>query len=142
MRQTQIFIVITSAGGVNYIFPKLNMILPKTNVRYRILQTINELPDTVTSKVYTHSIIGVTNYAKQYLIVAYKIWCTIGNCYIIMPTHYHNQLKPSPKDVLVCTYIIHVGPLYNVFVLLTNWLTYLLRSVSDRSSWRLCACAG
>ena len=57
------------------------MILPK-KVRYRILQTINELPDTVTSKVYTHSINSVTNYAKQYVIAAYKIECTIDNYYI------------------------------------------------------------
>ena len=48
----------------------------KTNLRYRILQTINELPDTVTSKVDTHSINGVTIYAKQYLIDAHKIECT------------------------------------------------------------------
>ena len=58
---------------MNYIFPKLNMIL-----RYRILQAIKELPDTVTSKLYMHNINGVTNYAKQYLIAAYKIECTIG----------------------------------------------------------------
>ena len=58
----------------------------KTNLRYRILQTINELPDRLTSKVYTHSINGLTNYAKQYLIAAYKIECTIGNCYICQHT--------------------------------------------------------
>ena len=63
--------------------PKAKNDFAKTNLRYRILQTINELPDTVTSKVYTHS---VTNYAKQYLIAAYKIECTIGNCYICQHT--------------------------------------------------------
>ncbi len=87
--------------------PKTKHDFAKTNLRYRILQTINELPDTVTSKVYTHSINGVTNYAKQYFIAAYKIelqqvTVTYAN------TRYHNQLKPSPKDVFVCTYIIQV----------------------------------
>ena len=62
--------------------PKTKHDFAKTNLRCRILQTINELPDTVASKVYTHSINGVTNYAKQYFIAAYKIECTIGNCYI------------------------------------------------------------
>ena len=31
-RQTQIVIVITPVGGTNYIFPKLNMILPKKKI--------------------------------------------------------------------------------------------------------------
>ena len=68
--------------------PKTKHDFAKTYLRYRILQTINELPDTVTSKVYTHSVNGsrVTNYAKQYCIAAYKIECTIGNCYICQHT--------------------------------------------------------
>ena len=57
---------------MNYIFQKTKHDFAKTNWRYRILQTINELPDTVASKVYTHNINGVTNYAKQYFIAAYK----------------------------------------------------------------------
>ena len=93
--------------------PKTKHDFAKTNLRYRILQTINELPDTVASKVYTHSINGVTNYVKQYFIAAYKIECTIGNCYMYANTRYHNQLKPSPKDVFVCTYIIHVYIFFN-----------------------------
>ena len=40
----------------------------------------------ITSKVYTHSINGLTNYAKQYLMAAYKIECTIGHCYICQHT--------------------------------------------------------
>ena len=67
--------------------PKTKHDFAKTNLWYnRILQTINELPDTVASKVYTHSINGVTNYAKQYFIAACKIECTIGNCYICQHT--------------------------------------------------------
>ena len=67
-------------------FPKTKHDFAKINLRYRILQTINELPETVTSKVYTHSINGVTNYAKQYFISGYKKQCTIGNCYICQHT--------------------------------------------------------
>ena len=37
-------------------FPKTKHDFAKINLRYRILQTINELPETVTRKVYTHSI--------------------------------------------------------------------------------------
>ena len=68
------------------LFPKTKHDFAKINLRYRILQTINELPETVTSKVYTHSINGVTNYAKQYFISGYKKPCTIGNCYICQHT--------------------------------------------------------
>ena len=67
-------------------FPKTKHDFAKINLRYRILQTINELPETVTSKVYTHGINGVTNYAKQYIISGYKKQCTIGNCYICQHT--------------------------------------------------------
>ena len=67
-------------------FPKTKHDFAKINLRYRILQTINVLPETVTSKVYTHIINGVTNYAKQYFISGYKKQCTIGNCYICQHT--------------------------------------------------------
>ena len=67
--------------------PKTKHDFAKTNLRYMILQRINERPDiNKTSKVYTPSINCLTNYAKQYLIAAYKIECTIGNCYICQHT--------------------------------------------------------
>ncbi len=44
--------------------PKTKHDFAKTNLRDRILQTINELPGTVTRKVCSHIINGVTNYAK------------------------------------------------------------------------------
>ena len=52
----------------------------------RVRFSIKVIQDTVTSKVYTHSINGVTNYAKQYFIYGYKKQCTIGNCYICQHT--------------------------------------------------------
>ena len=51
------------------------------SLRYRIIQTINKLPDNVIGKMRTHSIYGLTNYAKKYFISNYKTECTIENCY-------------------------------------------------------------
>ena len=48
---------------------------------YRIIQTINKLPDNVIRKMHTHSIYGLTNYAKKYFISNYKTECNIENCY-------------------------------------------------------------
>ena len=66
--------------------PKTKHDFAKNEFTIQILQTVNELPDIVTSKVYTHSINGLTNYARQYLIAAYKIECTIGNSYTCQHT--------------------------------------------------------
>ena len=67
------------------------------------------LSETVTSKFYTHSINGVTNYAKQYFISGYKKQCTIGNCYIICQhTQYNKPIKPfffKPTDLAVCAHV-------------------------------------
>ena len=62
--------------------PKTNHNFAKNNLRYRIIQTLNKLPDNVIRKMYTHSIYGLTSYAKKYFISNYKTECTIENCYI------------------------------------------------------------
>ena len=63
--------------------PKTNQHFAKNNLRYRIIQTLNKLPDNVIMKIYTHSIYGLTSHAKKYFISNYKTECTIENCYIL-----------------------------------------------------------
>ena len=60
---------------------KTNHDFAQKSLRYRIIQTINKLPDNVIGKMRTHSIYGLTNYAKKYFISNYKTECTIENCY-------------------------------------------------------------
>ena len=60
---------------------KTNHDFAQKSLRYTIIQTINKLPDNVTGKMRTHSIYGLTNYAKKYFISNYKTECTIENCY-------------------------------------------------------------
>ena len=52
--------------------PKTNDNFAQNNLRYRIIQTLNKLPDNVIRKMYTHSIYGLTSYAKKYFISNYK----------------------------------------------------------------------
>ena len=63
---------------------KTNHDCAQKSLRYRIIQTINKLPDNVIRKMHTHSIYGLTNYAKKYLISNYKTECNIDNCYTVM----------------------------------------------------------
>ena len=62
---------------------KTNHDFAQNNLRYRIIQTINKLPDNVIRKMYTHRIYGLTIYAKKYFISNYKTECrpTIENYY-------------------------------------------------------------
>ena len=41
--------------------PKTNHNFAQNNLRYRIIQTLNKLPDNVIRKMYTHSIYGLRN---------------------------------------------------------------------------------
>lgn len=52
------------------------------SLRYVLPSIVNSLPTSVTEKVYTHSLSGFNNYAKQYYISTYNDQCTIENCYI------------------------------------------------------------
>ena len=60
---------------------KTNPDFAQKRLRYRMIQTINKLPDNVIRKMHTHSIYGLTNYAKKYFISNYKTECNIENCY-------------------------------------------------------------
>ena len=62
--------------------PKTDHNFAQNNLRYRIIQKLNKLQDNVIRKMYTHSMYGLTSYAKKYFISNYKTECTIENCYI------------------------------------------------------------
>ena len=56
--------------------------LAESAIRYSLLPAISKLDDSVTSKILTHSITGLANYAKTYFITQYNPVCVIRNCYI------------------------------------------------------------
>ena len=51
-------------------------------LRYKIVKTVNELPDYVTDKTRSHSLHGFVNYVKKFLLQKYSVSCQIPNCYI------------------------------------------------------------
>ena len=61
---------------------RVNHAFATTNLRHNIIQTVNNTPENVIEKVFTHSINGMTTYAKKYLIGNYETTCTITNCYV------------------------------------------------------------
>ena len=81
VRQTDIHGYNTRSRNKLHI-PKTNHNFAQNNLRYRIIQTLNKLPVNVIRKLHTHSIYGLTSYAKKYFISNYKTECTIENCYI------------------------------------------------------------
>ena len=59
-----------------------NLVSTDKCIRYEIIQTINDTPDIVLDKIYTHSKTGFAYYVKQHLINKYNVNCTIANCYV------------------------------------------------------------
>ena len=64
---------------------RTNHTFSQINLRYSLKQTINSVPYSVIGKVYTHSIQGVTSYAKAYFVSNYQTVCTIRECYVCQP---------------------------------------------------------
>ena len=64
---------------------RTNHTFAQINLRYSLKQTINSVPYSVIGKVYTHSIQGVTSYAKAYFVSNYQTVCTIRECYVCQP---------------------------------------------------------
>ena len=54
----------------------------KNCVRFNVPNLINNLPENVREKIFTHSLGGFSHYLKKYLISKYPSECTIVNCYI------------------------------------------------------------
>ena len=55
----------------------------KHSLRYTLPRTINNTPNIIINKIYTHSLHGFATYIKNFFIQTYNIVpCTIINCYI------------------------------------------------------------
>ena len=55
----------------------------KHSLRYTLPRTINNTPNIILNKIYTHSLHGFATYIKNFFIQTYNIVpCTIINCYI------------------------------------------------------------
>ena len=55
----------------------------KHSLRYTLPRTINNTPNIILNKIYTHSLHGFSTYIKNFFIQTYNIVpCTIINCYI------------------------------------------------------------
>ena len=50
--------------------------------RYLIPKTVKNLPEIITNKLETHSLNGISNYLKNYLLSKYSLSCSIDNCFI------------------------------------------------------------
>ena len=57
-------------------------------LKYNLPHIINDTPEIVVEKIYTHSLRGFTTYAKQFLIQKYTDTCEIPNCYSCNQYHH------------------------------------------------------
>ena len=54
----------------------------KRGIHYNLIKITNEMPRNVMSKVFTHSLSGFSNYAKDTILDQYSLTCQIVNCYV------------------------------------------------------------
>ena len=57
-------------------------LLAKSSIRYAIPYLLKNLPSSITDKITTHSIQGLSNYSKKYFLNLYNERCFIEDCYI------------------------------------------------------------
>ena len=65
--------------------PRINHVYMEKCIRYSIPKLINDTPDHIRNKLYTHSLKGFANYVKHIYIKEYQLVCNIPNCYICRP---------------------------------------------------------
>ena len=56
--------------------------LAEAAIRYSLPSAISKMNENITNKILTHSISGLSNYAKHFFISQYNPVCLIENCYI------------------------------------------------------------
>ena len=54
----------------------------KRCIRYSLPNLINQSPSCITDKLFTHSLKGLSNYAKHHALTKYSNECNVLNCYI------------------------------------------------------------
>ena len=67
---------------------RINHEFAKKCLKYNLPHIINDTPEIVVEKIYTHSLRGFTTYAKQFLIQKYTDTCAIPNCYSCNQYHH------------------------------------------------------
>ena len=65
---------------------KTNTKLADNSLRNITPNIVNNTPDIIISKIFTHSLHGFTSYIKQYFISLYKMECIIDDCYVCKTT--------------------------------------------------------
>ena len=54
----------------------------KRCIRYSLPNLINQSPTCITDKLLTHSLQGLSHYAKHHALTKYSSECNVLNCYI------------------------------------------------------------
>ena len=62
--------------------PRLKHTFAKNCIRYSLPILLNNTPECIKEKLYTHSLNGFTYYIKNHTINKYSSTCIIVNCYI------------------------------------------------------------
>ena len=61
---------------------KVKHLFAKRCIRYSLPNFINQSPSCITDKLFTHSLKGLSNYAKHHALTKYSNECNVLNCYI------------------------------------------------------------
>ena len=51
-------------------------------IRHQLVHVLNDTPDSIKTKVNTHSVQGFSTYIKRYYIGNYETECHTQNCYV------------------------------------------------------------
>ena len=54
----------------------------KKCIRHNLPKIINDIPEEIKGKVYTHSLQGFSQYIKRYFLHTYKDSCQEPQCYV------------------------------------------------------------
>ena len=54
----------------------------KRCIRFSVIDTVNKTNTSIISKIFTHSIDGLTHYMKEWILQNYEYMCNIINCYV------------------------------------------------------------
>ncbi len=54
----------------------------KNCIRFDIHITVNNSPNSILDKIYTHSLQGFSRYIKGQILQSYRATCTILDCYV------------------------------------------------------------
>ena len=73
---------IHTRASSNLHMPRVNNEFAKQCIRFRLVQTVNTMPNLIIHKIQTHSLHGVSTYAKNYFIKNYEPCCNITDCYV------------------------------------------------------------